>query len=141
MSKVNTVNLSRFKIVVDYSRDIKVDLPGKYKDTDEVGDNGSKSQDRHCNAFDPKSTTLYGAVLLHIQVPTMTSVQVQLRFMFFISFKGLKFPHCFFCRCSALIETRQRTEERPQRASLSCRFNKHLSNALLGSLKVSKRTS
>ena len=76
-----------------------MNLLGKYINTDEVGDDGTKSQNGHCDAFHPKSATLDGTIFLHIQVATMTCVQVWAllcrQSTFIEAFKGLIFFHSF----------------------------------------------
>ena len=54
----------------------KRNLLGKYINTDDVGDDSKESQNRHSDAFHPKSAALDGAIFIHIQVAAMTRVQV-----------------------------------------------------------------
>ena len=83
-----------------FDRVLKRSLLGKYTNTDDVGDDSTKSQNRHSNAFHPKSATLDGAIFIHIKVATMTCVQVGIRRQscrstFIEAFKVLKFFHSF----------------------------------------------
>ena len=113
----------------------KRNLLGKYINTDDVGDDSTESQNRHSDAFHPKSAALDGAIFIHIQVAAMTRVQVwircrSIRSTFIEAFKGLIFFHSFQMPFGLRTEEDWRLEDAQQASSLRSTPKKKAASSL-----------